>query len=285
MSNRTIKLSVRARGETDSPSVDDFIGQVRDYFEILEGVEGAIAEDGASALVWRVVNAHTNSPIQIEVRAFAREFAVNIDERADIVTRQTALGLRQLRQSGERPEYFTDQVLQRAERFFDRVTNGLAATVVDYGPDLPELEITPTVARVAVEHTRKILKPEMRPYQEFGSVEGFAESIERDGWGNPILRIHSRLTGESVKAFVTGDAAAELEKHQIRDVWKGRRVQVVGRLKYRGVGNLNYVEAIAVRFMRDRTELPELDDIQDENFTGGLSSEEYLERLRDGKPS
>jgi predicted nucleic acid-binding protein len=43
---RKIKLSIASRGETDSPKVDDFIAQVRTYFEILNGVEQAISGDG-----------------------------------------------------------------------------------------------------------------------------------------------------------------------------------------------------------------------------------------------
>jgi len=48
--SKTIKLSIKARGESDAPRVDDFLDQVRDYFEILDGVEQAIAEDGANAI-------------------------------------------------------------------------------------------------------------------------------------------------------------------------------------------------------------------------------------------
>ena len=54
MSDRTIKLSVRARGEIDSPTVEDLLDQVRDYFEILKGVEQAVAPDGANAIEWRI---------------------------------------------------------------------------------------------------------------------------------------------------------------------------------------------------------------------------------------
>jgi hypothetical protein len=65
---RTIKLSIKARGESDSPRVDDFLNQVRDCFEILDGVEQAIAEDGTNALEWRIVGATTNSPIAMRWR-------------------------------------------------------------------------------------------------------------------------------------------------------------------------------------------------------------------------
>lgn len=282
---RTIKLSIKARGESDSPTVDDLLEQVRDYFDILRGVEEAIAEDGTQAIEWRIVNASANSPISLEAQPFAKAFAVSISERAELVTRQTAYGLRQLQTRHERPTYFSNRVLLRAERLFERVTNGLQQTTVDYGADLPHMDLTPALARAAIANTRTVLRPDSKPYKEQGSVEGTAQSTERDGYGRPILHIRQRLTGESVKCVVSGPALAELEAHRIGDILKGRRVQVYGLLHYRALGILQQVDTISLRFLRDRSELPTADDIADENFTGGLSSEEYLARLRDGRLS
>lgn len=281
---KTIKLSIKARGENDSPRVDDFLHQVGDYFEIMDGVERAIAEDGTNAIEWRIVGATTNSPIVLEAQAYPKVFAVNIDRRVELVTHQTAIGLQQLRTRRERPSYFTDKVLTRAEKFFERVTNGLETTVVDFGDELPKLEITPTLAREAAANARSVLTPPDKPYTELGSVEGTARSIERDGRGRLILYIHSRLTGEEVKCVVSGDAADDLGEHKIRDVWRGRRIQVYGTLHFKGLGKLQQVEAIRIRFLRDRSDLPGVEDITDPDFTGGLRSEEYLARLRDGEP-
>jgi hypothetical protein len=282
--SKTIKLSIAARGESDSPRVDDFLDQVRDYFDILDGVEQAIAEDGTNAIEWRIVRASTNSPIALEAQAYPTVFGVNIDRRVELVTRQTALGMQQLRTRRERPPYFTDQVLARAEKFFERVTNGLETTVVDFGNDLPKLEITPLVAREAAANVRGVLTPPDKPYTELGSVEGTARSVERDGWGRLVLYIHSRLTGEEVKCVVSGDPAVNtLGEHQIRDVWHGRRVQVYGTLQYKGLGKLQQVKATTIRFLRDRSDLPGVDDILDPDFTGGLRSEDFLARLRDGE--
>jgi hypothetical protein len=50
------------------------LDQIRDYFEILNGVEDAVAEDGRRAIEWRVVKATTNTPIEIEVAAFSKDF-------------------------------------------------------------------------------------------------------------------------------------------------------------------------------------------------------------------
>jgi|SRR6185437_2428961 len=278
----TIKVSIRARGHSEAPTVDDLLDQLRDYFAILEGVEQAIAEDGRNAIEWRVIKATTNSPITIEATAFPRDFAVNIDRRAALVTRQTAFGLDALKRGAERPSYFTDPVLQRAEKLFARVTNGLAETRIDYGKELPSLDITFQVAKSAIANTRNVLTPKQKSYQELGSIEGNVQRIERDGFGRRVMFVRYRMNGEIIKCLVSGEAEKELENHQIKDVWRFRRVQVYGMLHYRGVNDLREVEAIRIKFMPERNELPTVDEIIDPHFTGGLKSEEYLARLRDG---
>ena len=281
---RKVKLSIKARGETDSPKWDDFVEQVRCYFEILDGVERAVG-DGTNEIDWRIVNITKNSPIELEAEAYPVHYAVNVDRRAELVVRETAIGLQNIYRRGERPPHFTDKTLGRVHELFERVTNGLDSTVVDFGADLPRLELTPPVARVAVANVNAILTPTDKPYKELGSIEGIAKSFERDGRGRLLFWVHGRLTGDDVKCFVSGEAEGELGGHLIRDVWRGRRVQVYGTLYYKGIGRLSYIEAIRVKFLRDRSELPTVEDIVDSDFTGGLRSEDYLARLRDGERS
>lgn len=55
-----------------------------------------------------------------------------------------------------------------------------------------------------------------------------------------------------------------------------------GTIHFKALGRISRMDAQTIRFLRSSNELPDVDDIQDENFTGGLSSEEYLERIRNG---
>ncbi len=284
MSTR-ITLRIRARGEVDSPTVEDLLDQLRDYFDILKGVEEALAEDGTSAINWRIVNATTNTPIQFTAEASAKTFAVDITRRAELTTRYTANGLQLLKVRGERPPYFNDKVMLRAGRFFERVTNGLDETKIAYAGNFPDLDITPSVARTAAANVRAALTPPDQPYKEIGSVEGTPRTIGRDGFGRLVMWLGERLTGEEVKCILTGEAEAEMGEHQIKEVWQRRRLRVFGTLHYKGRGKLSQVDGAQIKFFRDRPDLPDVEDILDENFTGGLPSEEYLKRLRDGELS
>ena len=280
--SRRIKLRICVGDHGDAPTVEDLLDQLRDYFAILEGVEQAVAEDGRQAIEWRIVKATTNTPIEFEAAPFAKHFATNVDNRVELVIRHTALGLDALSRGADRPAHFTEQVLLRAEKLFERVTNGLAETLVDYGEGLPALDITFETAKTAAANTRSVLTPKARPYKELGSIEGNIQTIERDGFGRRILYVRYRLTGDPVKCYVSGEAERELETHTIKEIWRFRRVQVYGLLHYKGLGNLKEIEAIGVRFLRDGSELPTVDDIIDPDFTGGMRSEDYLTKLRDG---
>ena len=284
--SRKVKIRIRGSGgDTDAPTVDDLADQLRDYFSLLQEVEQAIADDGQGAIVWRVVHAVTASPITFTVEAFPRQFAVNVDSRATYVVERTFSGVIKLQDTAERPPFFTDSALGIAKRLFERVTNGLDRTDFELDDGTSLVSLTPTIARAASQNVRAILEPVAKPYKEFGSVEGYFQNVGQDGYGRRVLWVRTHLTGDEVKCFVAGEAEKQLAHCEIGDVWKRRRLEVVGLLHFRGPGRIAHVDAHRLRFFRTRDELPSTDDILDENFTGGLATEDYLERLRDGRLS
>ena len=172
--------------------------------------------------------------------------------------------------------------MRKAHRVFQRVTNGLNLSEVDFGAGLPAVRITPTVGRNAARNIDLVLAAPDKPYQEVGSIEGYIHGAALDGFGRHVVYLVDRITGDEVKCLVTNEARPELESREIRDIWRYRRIQVSGRVHFHGPGRIDYVEAQHVRFLRNREDLPQIDDVIDPDFTGGMKSEEYLERLRDG---
>ena len=283
--SRQVKISLKARGETDSPTVQDLLDQVRDYFAVLGQVESSVAEDGNSVIVWRIISATTNSPIELVAEGYSNEYGVNIDQRVEVTVRNTAIGIAMLEHGTERPSYFGDETIKLVQRIFERVTNGLDETKIDHGPDLPTIDLKPAIARTAAQNARSVLTPPEKPYTEQGSVDGIFRTIGRDGFGRLVLWVHVRLTGEDVKCVLTGSAEEDLGDYRVREITANKRVRISGTLHYKGRGRLNQVDGVKVRFMRSRSELPELDDILDPDFTNGLKSEDYLKQLRDGELS
>jgi hypothetical protein len=268
--------------ETDAPTVEDLVAQIGDWFSILRGVEEAVAEDSAHQIEWRVTSASKSSPLAFELTAFPRRHGMNIEHRAHEVKEHVAAGLSLLRSKAERPSYFTEPVLEKAGKLFERVTNGLNLTKIEFGDHLPPIEITPANARTAATNVTSVRKPKEKPYREIGSIEGTLQRVERDGYGRPLLYVKLRLDGEIVKCVARDGARSEVERHEISDIWKNRRVRVFGVIYYRALGYITQLDADAVHFLRAKEELPRPGDIVDVNFTGGLKSEEYLERLRNG---
>ena len=278
-----IRFTIRAKDvETDAPTVEDLLAQIGDWNSIMRGVEEAIAEDGTSEIEWRVTGASKNSPLSFELTPFPRRHGMNIERRTKQVKEGISAGLSVLRAKPERPSYFTEQVLEKAERLFERVTNGLSLTRIEFGDDLPTIEITPSQAKLAAKNVTAVREPKEKPYREIGSVEGILQAVERDGYGRPLLWIKLRVSGETIKCIARGGAQSEVEHHEIADIWRNRRVRIFGTIYYRALGQITQVESDAVQFLRLREELPRASEIVDENFTGGLKSEEYLERLRNG---
>lgn len=177
------------------------------------------------------------------------------------------------------------KVLVKAEHLFARVTNGLAQTIVDYGPGLPTMELDRSKAYAAAANVQAILKPQPKAYDETGSIEGIAHGFDRDGWNNPILRVKHRSSGEEITCRLSGQALEEIEKRQVGELWRNSRILLYGTIHYKALGRVGRVDAHTVRFLRGSNELPSLDDIADPDFTGGLRTEVYLGRLRNGEHS
>lgn len=282
----TITLSISGAGAgTDAPTIEDLLDQLRDYFVVYHGVEEAIAGDSMKRVVWRVTDASRNSPLQLTVTAYPASVASKDFEQAARQTKiAAAQGLRQLIESGERPPYFTDNVLQAADRFVRRVTDGLSRTAVDNGDGQPPVVLTPMLARETAEHIRTVLEPPpIRTYRELGTLEGTIKRVGRDGYGRPLLWLEHRLTGAEVKCFLEGDALQVVEEHTVDDVvFRGLKAELVGRIDYRSLGRISAAYIHTIRFKPSDQKLPNVEDIVDRAFTRGLPSEVYLERLRLG---
>lgn len=280
-----IRIRIRGSdGDTDAPTIEDFVEQVRDLVAILHGVEQAIDPYSRTAIEWRVTDASMNSPIALEATPFPMSHGTFIEPRAREVLHHTAWGLNQLKVSDERPPYFNEAVLGRAKKLSLRVTNGLSLTEIEFGRDEPDFTITPQVASLMVANAERVLAPpKVRPYREQGSLEGFFVGIAHDGKNRAVLSLKSRVTGEDIKCFLRGEAKRYVRDKQIADVLDGRRVRVYGTLLYKAPRVIDYIEVRRLDFLAGRETLPTLDDISDPDFTGGMRSEDYLEALRDGR--
>lgn len=279
----TVKLQIVGRGENDAPLLADLLDQVRDFFEMVSGVAASIAGDQVERFDWRVIGLSKQSPATITVEAVPRHGFASADGIAAQAKHHTTLGLRQLQSGDARPIHFTNNVLEVADRFTRRITRGLAGTVVS-SENEDDLVVRPTDATKVVKNIAKVRESEqIHSYRELGSVEGSIQTIGEDGWGKPFIVICSRITGAEVKCYLSGEALKALEQEPVaKVVWRKRRVFAVGLLRFRAEGRLYQADIARLDFSDPEESLPELADIVDRNFTSGVDSQIFLERLRNG---
>jgi hypothetical protein len=280
-----IKITVKGTRDDglDAPTVEDLIAQIQDFVSVLQGVETAIAEGRKAEIVWRVTKVTTNSPVAFELTPCARQYGMDIDNRAKQVVVNTSLGFQTLANSGERPAYFTDAVITKAERVYKRVTNGLAETTIDFsGYDaVNPISISKQDAMKSIKHIAALKSQPALPYRELGSAEGYITKVEKDGHHRPIVWIRTRLDDQEIKCVANGDALSRIGLIAVERVWEGIRVRVFGELHYKALGKLEKIAADTVQFFEDDAKLPALDAIVDPNFAAGVESVEYLRRLRE----
>lgn len=253
---------------------------------MLNGVAEALTGDAVDRFDWQVVSLSKNSPARIRVEAVPIGGHYEGPEIAARARDITTGGLKQLVATGERPLNWNDSVIEAADRFLKRITRGLSETSVgSTDEDAPEIVIGTSAAIQALNHVEIVRKAEpVHPYRELGSFEGHIQNVGTDGWERPYIVIKSRISGADVKCFLSGAALRSLESEPVaKVVWRHRRVTAIGVLKYRSVGRLSQAEVTELDFAEPDKALPQLTDIIDCQFTGGLTSEDYLERLRNGE--
>lgn len=279
---KPVRVTITGKADTvsDAPTVEDLIGQLRDLADVLRGVEKAMVPGRGGELVWRVTDASRNSPLSLELTPYSQGGGGDVSARAFQIERATAEGLLALQVGGPRPAFFTDDVFPKAQRLYQRVRNGLSETTIKFEADVAEPIVIDRPAAQRAERAAEAVKGEASiPYREIGSVEGFITKPELDGFGRAILRFKSRLTGAEIKAYASGEAFHQVEALRLSDVWHGARVRVYGLINYKGLGQIDVINATGIELL-DTEPLPGINDIVDADFTDGLRTEDFLRRQR-----
>lgn len=270
-----VKVTVRASSaHPDVLTVQDAMRQVLDFFELL-------AKEGEPSVEWRLSKASTNSPFSIEGEAISLHPSVDIT----VVARAQKLALESSLRDIVSNRLPNDPLfdIRIAKRFFERNTNGIGLTEIDFETG-DVINVTPQVARQAVETI--IQQPEndlyefAHPREEVGSVEGTLSYVGTH-WNAPAVQIIDSRTKEKVWCRLSADLQRSFDgKTTFDDVWKHRRVRIRGRIKYKSDGAIDYVLSSDITKIDERQVT--LDEIRDREFTSGLSVVEYLDRFRDG---
>lgn len=279
-----VEISIKGRGVSDAPRLEDLIEQVQDFFAMIRVVAHSLAGDDAEHFEWQVVGLSKSSPARLVAEAVPLPGFSDGPQLAAQARDITARGLQQLVREGERPAYFDDNVIDAADRFAQRLQRGLLATEV--ASESNTLLAIGTPEAVQARKNIAIVNGDepIHAYREIGSLEGVIQNVGTDGWGKPYIMIRSRITNRDVRCYLSGEALKALESEPVANVvWRNRKVHAIGVLRYRSEGVCTRAEVSRLDFIDPSEPLPRLADIVDRDFTGGLSTENFLERLRSGE--
>jgi hypothetical protein len=120
-----------------------------------------------------------------------------------------------------------------------------------------------------------------RGREEIGSIEGYLLDVGTE-YNQPAILVRERKTDREIWCRVDPQLKHEIsESARFEDVWARRRVIVRGRVVYDVNGVVVRVHAQSVVPIKSRNMT--VHDIKDDEFGDGLSTKDYLDKLREGE--
>lgn len=245
--------------------------QIADAFALLKG-------DSGDDFDWRLVSATTNSPLTTvgEFAAVSPGAPAALLAAAQLAVEESYQALTDVL-AGEEPTVdFDPKVLKR---LLARNLNGVGLTKIAF-EGRAEINITPSAAISALE----VFKPHElppAPKRVRGSLEG--ELVDAGTHRKqPALKLRERSRGRILWCHIPEEskddfaAAASLD-----DVWKNARVRLRGWIEYSKRGEISGMRAEGIQFVKTRD--VQIAELHDPEFTGGVDSVAYIDRLRDGE--
>lgn len=278
---KTLSITIRPSALSgEYLTVSDAMHQVLDLVDAIEKSDAD--SSGARKIVWRLTNAHTNSPpFTVVAEPFPVSPEISISLEADRLVGLFSHSLNALL-SGVVPDSADKDALSSMRRALQRNLNGVGETDIRLD-DSPPIAITPTNAKkaiVALEYqllAEKAEAPDLRR-TEYGSIEIQVIGVTR--WnGRPALVGFERLSEERVLCVLTDDLAEKLgPEHKWAEAWgDNRRLLVSGAMHYSTEGAIKRLDAVTAEELA-WTDVP-LAALRDIDILNGRSVRDHLSRV------
>jgi hypothetical protein len=269
--------ALRIHTDSDYEGVDvrAFIEMLTNSLTALEEIDKEMSEFGTPQLEWRVVSATTNSPMQHTIRGYSTK--PERRSKSKRVVQAFVDGVRHLEKSNTRPKFFNENALRAVSNLRRGSTKGVTVNVET---DQVSGRVTRELEQNA-EFAIQVLRGEkLGADEDYGYVEGTLYSVTG---GNDTDRgvLQDNLSRVQVK--VTFAATPEMDD-AVRRAWK-RRVGLSGKAMYdrdaNDVVSIRVTSAHDIEVFDDDADLPDLDDLQGIDITGGVESSDFVRGMRD----
>ena len=261
------RLRFQIQGELGNITLAGFMRQLDDHLRMLRDYDLAISREKKASVEWLITNVSTGSlVVETEPRSLLADRNFGPE-----VAKVYVNGWARIEHEGMSPAYLTEPGMKAARRIVRRIGKDGIEGIVVAGP-----EQSVTISPKASAHMDQLISVK---YRSLGSAEGTLETISIHG-GSRFTIYHSR-TKKAIRCDIPATESTLLD-HAKEAL--GRRVYASGRLERNARGEPIRIKAERIRILRERQELPTIAELGGKypDFTGGLTSEEYVRRMRDG---
>lgn len=268
------RIRFEINGKKGHIALPTFTRATNSVLSILTEIGRAVPDNETGRLVWYIDDLSSNGSLAIELHASIRpkrtRRPIQPKDFSRAVAHSFVQGLENLETRGTSPPFLTQGGLEKMHRMLALLdgngARGFTAT-------LPDTRRHVKVGRAAAENLTKLL-PARRT--ERGSVEGRLETISIHGAKRFV--VYDSVTKKGVTCKIEDPMLEE-----VKDAL-GCKVLVSGSVS---INEKNEPVAVIVDRLRSFTpsdQLPRAVDLtgSDPEFTGGISTREYLRRARSG---
>jgi hypothetical protein len=249
---------------------ETFIDVFQNIIAALKSIDKTLSTYGTETIQWQIIDAGSNSPIFATISGKVQS-ANNGYGKKVIDTFVT--GLEQLSRSKSCPPHFNKDSLQFVQNIVTKAKqHGLQPK---FSTPIHKVKVARNVARNA-NWAMKTLAIHKSRYTEYGTFEGYLRELNV-ARNRDKLVIVDALTEHAIPCYFK---QLELED-DVRKAWK-RRVIVTGEITVDNETKQPIKIVIdEIKILRDRENLPQIEDLQGIDITSGIEPSEYIRGLRD----
>ncbi len=260
------KLVLTIKGMLGTISLESFLTVIDSSFAILKDLDSAISQQPQGSLDWMVESVYASS-IGIGIKSKAR------DPKIDYGTKVAEVyfdGIDIVRTEGITPPYFSDNCLRLLGKVA-KVLGGNGASALEV-LDPTRGKSTGFDARIATTTTQLMGSS----YKSFGSIEGTLEMICIHK--PPRFNVYHSISLRAVRCNLRQEDIEKVKNSL------GRRVIVSGLVSYNAKDEPKSVMVEELEVIPKEDELPTIEEFigSDRNYTGDMTTEEYIGSIRSG---
>jgi hypothetical protein len=270
------RMRFEIRGESTGISLPTYSAATFKLLQLLREIDSAVSGKHGGMVNWYIVDADKNGTLSLELESHLKpepkHRKITSYDTAPKVAQSFVTGFENVESLGISPPFLSESGLEKLRDMVQLLSKNGAksfiATVVD------ENNRSVAITAKAVE-TLKQLIPSKR--EELGTIEGKLETVSIHGSKKFI--IYESITGKGVTCIMKNEDLLKPATDSL-----GCKVMVTGIISFNIKNEPCKVLADSIRVLGAGKKIPTADDLfgSDQNFTGDLSTDEYIREIRRG---